>query len=100
MSNIADQLLKYNSSHVWIMHLNVYFRFNSLPYYVGLQIIEKLEKQRRQPSPTECNTTCPQPVTWRHRSRDHSIPHLPFPIAMFYLQPFWDIWPQHANEHT
>jgi len=33
-------------------------------------------------------------VTWRHQSRDHSIPRWPFPIdaplsSSRYLQPFW-----------
>jgi len=47
-------------------------------------------------------------VTWRHRSRDHLIPHMPFPIGgplerSLYLQPFsrystsnitqWLTWP-------
>jgi len=53
-------------------------------------------------------TTLPFTVTWRHRSRDHSIPHRPFPIRgplepSFYLQRFprysmanatqWLTWP-------
>ena len=52
------------------------------------------EKSSRtlQPPPGARNATRPQQVTWRHRSRDHSIRHVPFPIGAplepsLYLQP-------------
>jgi len=68
--------------------------------------------QRPKRLPGALNAARPQRVTWRHRSRDHSIPHMAFPIGapvhcdqVSIFKRFRDIRPQHnvserTHEHT
>jgi len=87
-----------------IQHVTIgYPRFHFLYVFHGNRVCISSCYEIMGPQNTVVTTLIK--VTWRHRSRDHSIRHMPFPVGdllepSFYLHFFEIFGPKNVNERT